>query len=197
MIQPYWLETDEAHDVTGSVRHAVRCFEFVRSDPQAWKWLFLALYSAIQGACVCYLSTTAAPIGAVDEKNAAEWLNFFETIQGDAVVKPPKTRLMALPDLLKAVSKSNAAGGPGVGRVLVSDSDIKWLTRLHTDVRNQFVHFAPAGWVLEVSGIPEMAKLVGRIILDIADHGWAFRHLSEGDINAMREDLHILKSESW
>ena len=58
-----WLITDESNDVAGSIRHALRTASFVGEDPQAWKWIALALHSALQGACVCHLSTTAMRAG--------------------------------------------------------------------------------------------------------------------------------------
>ena len=69
-----WIRTDEAEDAAGSVRHALRAGEMTANDPQAWKWVALALHSALQGACVCHLTTTAAPIGAVTSATPASGL---------------------------------------------------------------------------------------------------------------------------
>jgi hypothetical protein len=74
MAEETWIRTDEAEDVAGSLRHALHAATLVNADPQAWKWVALALHSGLQGACVCHLTTTAAPVGAVAERNAGEWL---------------------------------------------------------------------------------------------------------------------------
>jgi len=58
-----WIRTDEAEDVAGSMRHAIRAGRLVAEDSQAWKWVVLAVHSALQGACVCHLTETAAPLG--------------------------------------------------------------------------------------------------------------------------------------
>ena len=84
-----WIQTDEAEDVAASVRHARRCLALTIHDEQAWKWFCLALHSALQGACVCHLVTTASPVGAVTNKNAVKWLAFFEESRGNARVDPP------------------------------------------------------------------------------------------------------------
>jgi hypothetical protein len=104
-----WIRTDEAEDVAASVRHALRCFELACDDEQVWKWAILALHSAIQGACVCHLLTTAHPVGAVTKRNAGEWLTYFEDRRKDPGVLQPKTQLIALPDLLKSVRKPHLA----------------------------------------------------------------------------------------
>src|SRR6478672_10453369 len=97
-----WLRTDEADDVAGSVRHAICSVRLAADDPQAWKWVALALHSSLQGACVCHLTTTAPPLGAVTQRNATEWLAYHEERRINSDAKPPRTRLMELPELLKA-----------------------------------------------------------------------------------------------
>lgn len=192
-----WIRSDEAEDVAGSVRHALRAAGMTGEDPQAWKWAALALHSALQGACVCHLTTTAVPIGAVTPRNASEWIAYFERSRHDANAEPPRTQLMALPDLLKAVRKPHSAGDrsnqSGIG---ISDGDLAWLRRFHEQVRNQFVHFEPMGWSLEVSGIPELAALVARIIGDIVATGWGFRHQDRAWDEALANDLARLASSA-
>jgi hypothetical protein len=45
------------------------------------------------------------------------------------------------------------------------------------------------GWSLEVSGIPGIAAVATRIITEIADVGWAFRHQDARWLADMRESL--------
>jgi hypothetical protein len=70
--------------------------------------------------------------------------------------------------------------------------EFNWLRRFHRAVRNQFVHFEPMGWSLEVSGIPKIAAVIARIIAEIADAGWAFRHKEDDWKRALRGDLERL-----
>jgi hypothetical protein len=192
-VEATWLTTDEADDVAGSIRHALRSVRLVADDPQAWKWVALALHSALQGACVCHLTTTAPPLGAVTQRNATEWMAYHDKRR----IKPPRTRLMELPELLKAVRKSRSAGDRSNERgVAITDAEFNWLRRFHDTVRNQFVHFEPMGWSLEVSGIPDIAALTGRIIGEIADAGWAFRHKESEWIDELCDDLAQLAAMS-
>lgn len=193
MTEDNWLETDESDDVAGSVRHALRCRGLVGQDAQAWKWFALALHSAIQGACVCHLVSTASPVGAIYPENAASFLAFFEERRTNPDAKPPEARIMALPDLLKAARKPYSAGdGSNELGILVSDAELEWLRHFHTTLRNQFTHFEPMGWSIEVTGIPEIASLVARIVSDIADAGWAFRHKDAEWKQALKTELQNL-----
>lgn len=193
-----WIRADEAQDVTGSIRHTLATIRLIEQDPLAWKWVVIALHSALQGACVCHLVTTAAPVGAVKEHNAEQWLAYFEASRADPNARPPKTYLMELPELLKAVRKPHSAGDrSNATGVLISDSEFYLLRRFHTDFRNQFVHFEPMGWSIEVSGIPEITKLIVRIIGDISEIGWAFRHQECTQREELRCTLKTLALMSW
>jgi len=175
-----WITVDEAEDVAASIRHVLRCLPLVSDDDQIWKWVVLALHSALQGACVCHLTTTASPIGAVTKKNASEWLAYFEASRADPNAPVPETKLLSLPDLLKAIRKPQSAGDrSNLSGVRVTDSEFEWLKRFHSEIRNQFTHFEPMGWSIEISGVPALGKLVARIIKDILNIGWAFRQKDE------------------
>ncbi|WP_103172552.1 hypothetical protein [Paracoccus sp. SY] len=190
MATEAWIETNEAEDVAGSIRHALRCSKFVNEDPQAWKWFMLSLHSALQGACVCHLTTTAAPLGAITESNSKEWIKYFEERRLNKSATPPKTCLMSLPGLLKAVRNPNSTDSHFGGKnIAISDKELNWLRLLHNEIRNQFIHFEPTGWVIEISGLPDFAKLVARIVADILDAGWGFRHMEDNQRDAMRRDL--------
>ncbi|PTM94381.1 hypothetical protein [Mycoplana dimorpha] len=193
-----WIQTDETEDVAGSIRQVIRLAQFVEKDPQAWKWVVIALHSALQGACVCHLTTTAAPVGAVTERNAGEWLAYFEDQRTNPNAIPPKTHLMGLPDLLKAVRKPYSAGDrSNAAGVAISESELNWLRGFHKNIRNQFVHFEPMGWSIEVSGIPEIAKLIARVIGEILRIGWAFRHQDSLQRKEMQRSLQALALIEW
>jgi hypothetical protein len=185
-----WVQTDEAEDVAASIRHVLRCRDLAAQDPQAWKWVALALHSALQGACVCHLVTTANPVGAVTSRNAGEWSKYFEASRTHPGAKPPRTYLLSLTDLLIAIRKPRSAGdGSNPFGVALLDEELQWLRRFHREVRNQFVHFEPRGWSLEVSGISELAKLIARLIGEMLEMGWAFRHQNADWRRALQSDL--------
>ena len=190
-----WISTDEAEDVAASLRQALRAYGSTNEDPQSWKWVALAMHSAVQGACVCHLVTTASPVGAVTKRNASEWLAYFEESRTNREAIAPRTHLLSLPALLKAVRKPQSAGdNSNASGVAISDDELRWLCRFHDDVRNQFTHFAPMSWSLEVSGIPDLGQLIARIIGEILGMGWGFRHKDcdwrrelASDLEALRE----------
>jgi len=184
-----WISIDEAEDVAASVRQVLRCWDVTSDDPQTWKWVVLALHATLQGACVCHLSTTAHPVGALTEKNTGEWLNYFEVSREDSTLRPPGTKLLALPDLVKRIRKVGLAGDGVSPAITVSDSEFNWLRKFHDELRNQFVHFKPMGWSIEITGMAGLAKLVARVVGDILDAGWGFRLKDDAWRDTLRADL--------
>jgi len=189
-----WISTDEAEDVAGAIRQALRSYRDTETDPQAWKYMLLALHSALQGACTCHLLTTAHPIGAVTDKNAGEWIDYLEKSRTNPAVKHPKTYMLNAVELAKRVRNANSSGDGCSSAILIAEPEIQWIRRIHDEVRNELVHFSPKGWSIEVSGIPEFAKLVSRIIGEIIAHGWAFRHQSPEWTAKLQRDLAALSS---
>ena len=194
-VKENWVQTDESDDVAGSIRQVIRCLHITDKDCQAWKWACLALHSALQGASVCHLVTTASPVGVVTKKNAGEWVTYFEASRTGKNARVPKTYLMTLPDLLKAARKPNSAGDrSNPNGVLISDNELRWLKRFHDKIRNQFIHFEPMGWSIDVSGVRSLAVLVARIIREIAHVGWAFRHKDQEWKQSLSADLAYLSA---
>ncbi|MDQ0326320.1 hypothetical protein J2R99_002189 [Rhodopseudomonas julia] len=193
-----WLRTDEPRDVAGSIRHALRSADFANEDPQAWKWVLLALHSALQGACVCHLTTTAQPVGALTKKSTKAWRDYLNTQGAQGARELPETRLLEFYDLLKAIRKPNSVGSgaqsPGIA---ISDVELKWLKRVHKEIRNQFIHFEPTGWSIELSGVPELARLIARIVNEVLDADWAFRHLEDAERGALQADISRLAANNW
>lgn len=188
-----WLQTDEREDVAGSIRQAIRMAGYTIEDPQAYKWQILALHSALQGACVCHLAGTAGALGAVSNRNAKAWIEYYEKSRDDPNAIAPDTYLMPFDDLLAEIRKSNSAGDRSNAQgIAISESELTSLQRFHKDLRNQFTHFEPMGGSIEVSGVNDIAVLIARIITEILDCGWAFRHMETWPIAQMRDDLQKL-----
>ena len=55
MSDQTWLRTDEIEEFIDALEHAAMFARQLTDDVKAWKWLIIALHSALQGACVCAL----------------------------------------------------------------------------------------------------------------------------------------------
>ena len=190
MENEVYFKTDEALDVLGCLRHAIRCINAVGEDDQIYRWVILSIHAALQGACVCELTDTMGPLDAVREDTRKKLIAYYNQNQllDPLEIDRPKMFLLNLPELLNAIRDASSNQN---GAIEISDSELEWLKRFHS-WRNQFVHFAPTSWSIELSGLPDLIALVARIIQGIFERGWAFRHLAEDDKSELGMCLNVL-----
>jgi len=80
----------------------------------------------------------------------------------------------------------------GCGGILPITLSQRRSFRLLNGLRNQFAHFIPLGWSVELSGLPavfgDMLAVIGMIKAD----SWPFRRLNAGDDQALDSLLELL-----
>lgn len=186
-----YLRFDERTDVLASLSVCLMCLRNVGGEFSLWKWAILSLHNALQGAMVCHLSGTAN-IGALSYKSATEYLEWFK---GERKDNPPKERL-AYPNMLfKRLSNENKRYEGGAGAVLkITDSQKDSFRRLH-NFRNDFSHFTPKLWSVELTGLPGIFMNMIEVIEIISNDEWPFRHMNDNDKLRLRNLLKLLKAE--
>lgn len=193
-----WLRTDEREDTLTSLSLCLMCLEVCEEEPAIWKWAVLALHNALQGAMVCHLSGTAQ-IGALKDSSAKAWLEWHER-DGRGEIKrsqtgidemglpitritnqedlPPTDRLADASELFKRLYCPSARWEQAGAILEVTKDEKDAFAKLH-DLRNDFSHFTPKGWSIELSGLPQIFLHVASVIEKIANDPWPFRHLKE------------------
>lgn len=128
----------------------------IPSDPYRWKWAILAMHSGLQGMMILALQGSHG-LHVLKKDDAKRWLDAHEKggpypsdLQLDdflSLYKKIKGNLM----LMYVNSKKFKPKG-------TQGDSIKFLNQL----RNEYVHFTPRVWALELVGLP-------RILLDCQD----------------------------
>ena len=131
-----WLSTN--HEVETVLDFEMFAEQLCRviDDPHRWKWAIIALHSGLQGMMVLALKGS----------------NSFDVIRGD----DKKQRLASFLDLYKKIKGDRMEMYCHSRRFMPSGTQgrsIKQLNRL----RNEFVHFTPKNWLLELGGLPNIA----------------------------------------
>jgi hypothetical protein len=144
-----WIQTNEQEEAVGALEAFARFLPRVREDPFDWRWVILSLHTALQGFMVVAIRDTAGMFPLRDDL-AAKWMKAYRSGQS-----PPKERLDSFPNLYKKIRRKDIAdflqGNPFVPSGTQGCS-VEMLNRL----RNQFVHFLPASWALEATGLPQI-----------------------------------------
>ena len=152
-----WLRTDELEESVSALRMMRDTALKVEYDVYQWKWIIIASHNALQGFMVLALRN-GNNLTVMHDKLAGKWL---EAYRAD---KPlPEERLDSFPNLYKKIK------GEDMERLIMSrrftataeqDRCVKKLQEL----RNEFIHFIPKGWSLEVSGLPSLCLAIIEII---------------------------------
>jgi len=150
MNQNHWIRTDELKEAVLALDVFSEFLEKVLKDTYYWKWSVITLHNSLQGFMVCALRGSNG-LNVLSDDSAKAWFEAHNSGSGN--YQPQK--LDSFLNLYKKI-KSNKMLMFGHSKKFIiksqQGSNIKTLNSL----RNDFVHFTPKGWSLEVSGLPEV-----------------------------------------
>jgi hypothetical protein len=150
-----YLRTDELRETVEALRKVADELEAAQTDSYAWKWAIIAMQNAVQNAIVAAISGTDQ-LGALTKKAAREWLEAYEKDRAD-YPEPWLANFLELYDRMKSRTSF-----PATAEI---DRDIMRLV----EFRNDFMHFTPKGWSIQVAGLPRILLTA----LTVVEHlGW-------------------------
>src|SRR5437867_6965113 len=150
-----WIETDEKEEAVDTLEAVSRFITDTMSDPLAWRWVILSLHIATQGFMVVALSDSAG-LTPLRDRDARKWLDAYR--KGEVF---SKEKLDSFRRLYKKTKSSDIANYLN-GNAFVPEKSQDASVRKLCDLRDEFIHFLPKSWLLEVRGLP-------RICLDVLD----------------------------
>ncbi len=150
-----YLRTDEIRELVEALRKIADELVAAKTDSYAWKWAIIAMQNAVQNAIVAAISGTDQ-LGALTKKAAREWLEAYENDRTD-YPEPWLANFLELYDRMKS-----RTGLPSTAEM---DKDIKRLV----EFRNDFMHFTPKGWSLQLAGLP---RILGNGLAVVEHLGW-------------------------
>ncbi len=146
-----WLITDGAVETVSAFEVFAEEAQRLSSDPYRWKWAIISLHSGLQGSMVLALQGSHG-LHVLRKEDAKRWLeaherggpypgdlklddflSLYEKIKSDKMLKYVNSK--------KFVPKGTQGGS------------VNLLNRL----RNEYVHFTPRVWALDLAGLPTMA----------------------------------------
>jgi hypothetical protein len=150
-----WVRFTEYEDVLASTDLLALVVPTLTKNPSGWKWTILAAHSGLQGALVCALQDSTKT-NILTNRSARETLSWLQTLEGDK----PVQYLLECPELLRKYRKRYPC-------TAMTAQQLKDVKRFHKEFRNNFTHFAPQGWSIEIAGLP---RIVGTALdlLEIA-----------------------------
>ena len=146
-----WLSTSEAVEAVSDFEMFSEQVRRVTADPHRWKWTIISLHSGIQGLMVLALRGSNG-LNVLDDKDKKRWLDWYNSGQDDGS-RPRDLKLASFLTLYER-TKGDKMLLYTCSRKFVPQGtqgkSIKNLNRL----RNEFIHFTPKVWGLELGGLP-------------------------------------------
>ena len=144
-----YLRTDEEAEAANAMEMAARFAEGLEADPRLWRWVIIALHNAVQGMMVLSLRHGNGLLALTDDC-FKQWMDAH-----DNHTSYPVEKLDSYLNLYKKVKHSETGQIGGNQRFISKGSEGKSINRLNS-FRNEFIHFTPKGWSLEVDGLPQI-----------------------------------------
>lgn len=184
-----WLETDEYQEVIATLRAARKFVDFASSDTTYWKWVIIALHNAVQG-CMVIALTRSDGFGAIDPKQELAWKN-----ADLRHVQPPpvKEKLLSFMKLFEKIQRKGTIQISSAERFIPTRTQDCSMRKL-CEIRDDFVHFAPKGWHIQLSGAPLLAVDcldVARFLATNSDRFRLFSNFREGELIDLIDDLRV------
>jgi len=148
------LDTDERQEAVRALEKCAQFLALVEGDVYEWKWAIISMHNAVQAFMVLALQgTQVANVLKRDIRGPV----FAAQAQGDRDAMPTKFILDDFLELYERIKKLRPGDMRRYGHSQAFRPEsrhtrsIKWLNR-H---RNEFLHFVPISWLIEVALFPK------------------------------------------
>ncbi len=131
------------------------------SDPKAWKWVILALHGALYGFAICACKGSSHDYVVTKTKKGHEKLITFD---------------QALSMCQDKQWMGTLHGGLSL---VLTPSQKDSIRRLKATLRNNFEHFTPKGWSIEMHGFPQIAMDILDVIRFLSVETSRYQHLNQ------------------
>lgn len=128
---------EDTHDFTGRIA----------LSPHYWKWVVIAVHSAVQGFMALALEQGNSLL-VMDDNRGAKWLHAYE--KGDSY---PEDRMDRFHSLYEKVKSDQVCRYIGSSKFVPGTTHDESMRKLN-DCRNGFTHFFPKTWSIELAGLP-------------------------------------------
>jgi len=147
-----WLETDEFQETILALQLTSEQLSqlAITGNLHYWTWIIVCLHNALQGFMVLALRGTNN-IDVLTKDCAIEWLAAYE--RGDG--QYPEQKLDKFLNLYKKVKSERMKMYVNSQPLKPSGSQGRSVRKLNA-FRNDFIHFVPKGWSIEVTGLPQI-----------------------------------------
>jgi len=160
-IKGKYLRFSEESNALDYLERAGQFIKETEKNPKAWKWVILSLHGALYGFAI----------------SAAKGSDYQSVVK---VTKKGRERLITLNEALAMCQDERWMGtlyGGKALRLTASRSDS--IRRLKETLRNNFEHYIPGGWSIEMHGFPHISIDILDVIRFLAIDTIRYQNLNQ------------------
>lgn len=189
-----YLRTDHWTDAVASLEAAQEFCARITLDEHQWKWVLIATHSTVQGFMALALEQGNGLLVLKDDI-AAKWLKAHES------GKPyPEEKMDFFLSLYEKVKSDVVCRYHGSKRFIAEPSHDYSMKKLN-ELRNNYIHFRPKGWSIELAGLPsvalnclEIAKFLAFDSFTIIWHDGDLRNRAERAFAVVQAELKVIET---
>lgn len=160
-IREKWLRFTAETNALDFLERAGKFIQQTESDINAWKWVILALHGALYGFAICACRST----------------NYENIIHR---TKKGIERLITLDEALRICQNRDWMGTLNGGKPLEPTESQEYSIKiLKESLRNNFEHYIPKGWSIEIHGLPGIAMDILDISRFLSVETFRYQHLNQ------------------
>jgi hypothetical protein len=145
----HWLRTDEHEEAVSALEAVAEWSGRLETKIDYWKWVVLAMHNATQGFMALALRGSDG-LRPLRDGIAEAWLTAYR--EGGEY---PTEKLDSFLNLYKKIKSEAMLFYVHSKKFTPSGSQGRSIKKLNS-LRDDFIHFLPQSWSLEVSGLPEI-----------------------------------------
>lgn len=160
-IREKWLRFTAETNALDFLEQAGKFIQQTESDIKAWKWVILGLHGALYGFAICACRST-------------DYENIIHR------TKKGVERLITSDEALRICQDREWMGALYGGKPLELTESQKYSIKiLKKSLRNNFEHYKPKGWSIEIHGLPGIAIDILDIIRFLSVETFRYQHLNQ------------------
>lgn len=147
----HWFRTDELEEAVSTLETLAEWSKNLDSNISYWKWVILATHNATQGFMVLALRGSDR-LRPLRDDIAKKWLEAHQNH-----TEYPEEKLDNFRNLYKKIKSDLMLFFVHSKKFVSSKAQDKSMHKLNS-LRDNFIHFLPQSWSIEVSGLPEICS---------------------------------------
>ncbi len=171
-----WLRLNELENAIDSLEMADHFLECIPSEMK-WKWVIIAIHQALYGFAICSIRGTDARwlIDKHSKKGEVKLISIWESLKR---AKDPHWMPLGISQSLVTTPEEDTA-----------------IKRIISEFRNEFEHFLPKHWSIEVSGMPTILRHILRVLSFLSLESCCVLYSTDDEKNRVKQVIDKLEKK--